>query len=138
MITIRHVFLEINILKVDGAFRSLETLAELRHVKHVVHVCKVGGKLKLIGEIASLADNLERTHVSRGKLPFDTEATSTFHWRDAEVDMVSDLESQVTMLAIIVTLLARLRGFEIFTNDFSHFFSLCDQVIAKKLAFTSL
>ncbi len=52
--------------------------------------------------------------------------------------MVSDLESQVTMLAIIVTLLARLRGFEIFTNDFAHFFSLYDQVIAKKLAFTSL
>ena len=107
-------------------------------MKHIVHVCKVGWKLKLIGEIASFANDLERTHVSRGKLPFDTEATSTFHWRDAEVDMVSDLESQVTMLAIIVTLLARLRSFEIFTNDFAHFFSLCDQVISKKLTFTSL
>ena len=95
-------------------------------------------ELKLIGEIASFANDLERTHISRGKLPFDTEATITFHWRDAEVDMVSDLESQVTMHAIIVTLLARLRGFEIFMNDFAHFFSLCDQVIAKKLAFTSL
>ena len=83
-------------------------------MKHVVHVCKVGWKLKLIGELSSFADYLERTHVSRGKLPFDTKATSTFHWRDAEVDMVSDLESQVTMLAIIVTLVARLRGFEIF------------------------
>ena len=31
-----------------------------------------------------------------------------------------------------------MRGFEIFTNDFAHFFSLCDQVISKKLAFTSL
>ena len=36
----------------------------------------------MIGEVASLADNLERSHVSRGKLPFDTEATSTFHGRD--------------------------------------------------------
>ena len=107
-------------------------------MKHIVHICKVGGKLKLIGEIASFVDDLERTHVSRGKLPFDTEATSTFHWRDVEVDMVSDLESQVTMLAIIITLLARLRGFEIITNDFAHFFSLCDQVIAKELTFTSL
>ena len=52
--------------------------------------------------------------------------------------MVSDLESQVTMLAIIVTLLARLRGFDIFTDDFTHFFSFCDQVVSKKLAFTSL
>ena len=138
MLMIRQVFLEINLFEVDGAVRSLETLAELRHVKHVVHICKVGWKLKLIGEIASFSDDLERTHVSRGKLPFDTEATSTFHWRDAEVDMVSDLESQVTMLAIIVTLLARLRGFEIFTDDFTYFFSLCDQVVAKKLAFTSL
>ena len=60
--------------------------------------------LKLIGEISSFANDLERTHVSRGKLPFDTETTSAFHWRDAEVDMVSDLESQVTMLALIVTL----------------------------------
>ena len=72
-------------------------------------------ELKLIGEVASFANDLERSHVSRGKLPFDTEATSAFHWRDAEVDMVSDLESPITVLTIIVTLLARLRGFEIFT-----------------------
>ena len=133
-----QVFLEINLFEADGAVRCLEALAKLRHVKHVVHVCKVGWKLKLIGEIASISNDLGRTHISRGKLPFDTEATSTFHWRDAEVDMVSDLESQVMLFAIIVTLLARLRSFEIFTNDFAHFFSLCDQVISKKLAFTSL
>ena len=52
--------------------------------------------------------------------------------------MVSDLESLVTVLAIIVTLLARLRGFEIFMHYFTHFFSFCDHVIAKKLAFTRL
>ena len=45
---IRQVFLEINVFKVDGVVRSLETLAELRYVKHVMHICKVGGKLKLI------------------------------------------------------------------------------------------
>ena len=95
-------------------------------MKHIVHVCKVGGKLELICEIASLADDLERTHVSRGKLPFDTKVMSTFHWRDAEVDMVSDLESQITMLTIIVALLARLRGFEIITDGFTHFFSFSD------------
>ena len=43
-------------------------------MEHVVHVCEVGGKLKLIGEVASFANDFERTHVSRGKLPFDTEA----------------------------------------------------------------
>ena len=75
-------------------------------MKHIMHICEVGWKLKLIGEVAYFANDLERTHVSRGKLPFETEAMSAFHWRDAEVDMVSDLESQVTMLAIIVTLLA--------------------------------
>ena len=91
-----------------------------------MHIRKIGGKLKFIGEVASFADDLERTHVSRGKLPFDTEATSAFHWRDAEVDMVSDLESQIMVLTIKVTLLARLRGFEILTDDFTHFFSLCD------------
>ena len=106
VLTIRKVFLEINVLKVDSAVRGLESLAELRDMEHVVHVCKVGGKLKLIGEIASLVDNLERTHVFRGKLPFDTEVTSTFHWRDTELNMVSDLESQITMLTIIVALLA--------------------------------
>ena len=90
---IRRVFLEINLFEVDGAVRSLETLAKLRHMKHVVHICKVGRKLKLIGEITSFANDLERTHVSRGKLPFDTEATSAFHWRDVEVDMDSDVES---------------------------------------------
>ena len=58
----------------------------------------------------SFANDLEKTHVSRGKLPFDTEATSTFNWRDEEVDMVSNLESPVTVLAIIVTLLVRLHG----------------------------
>ena len=92
----------------------------------------------MIGEVASFANDLERTHVSRGKLPFDTESTSAFHWRDAEVDMVFDFKSQITVLAIIVTLLSRLRGFEILTNDFAHFFGFCDQVVAKKLAFTCL
>ena len=106
MLTIRKVFLEINVFEVDGAVRSLEALVELRDMKHVVHICKVGWKFKLIGEIASFANDLERTHISRGKLPFDTEATSTFHWRDVEVNMVSDLESQITMFAIIVALLA--------------------------------
>ena len=52
--------------------------------------------------------------------------------------MVSDLESQIAMLTIIVTLLTRLRGFEIITDDFTHFFNFYDQVVAKKLAFTSL
>ena len=52
--------------------------------------------------------------------------------------MVSDLESQITMLTIIVALLARLRCFEVITNDFAHFFGFCDQVVAKKLAFTCL
>ncbi len=106
-------------------------------MKHVVHVCKVGGKLKLIGEIASFANDFEGTHIPRGKLPFDTEATSTFHWRDAEVNMVSDLESQIMMLTIIVTLLARLRGFEIITNDFAHLSCLCDQVIGEIASFAN-
>ena len=66
---IRKVFLEINVFEVDGAVRGLEALPELRDMKHVVHVCKVGGKLKLIGEITSLADDLERTHVSRARFP---------------------------------------------------------------------
>ena len=95
-------------------------------MEHIVHVREVGRKLKLIGEFASFANDLERTHVSRGKLPFDTEATSAFHWREAEVEMVSDLESHITVLTIIVTLLARLRGFEIITDDFTHFFSFSD------------
>ena len=85
----------------------------------------------MIGEV-------ESTHVSRGKLPFDTEALSAFHWRDAEIDMVSDLDSQVMVHANIETLLAQLRGFEIFADEFTYFFSFCDQVIAKKLAFTCL
>ena len=107
-------------------------------MKHVVHICKVGWKLKLIGEIASFANDLERTHVSRSKLPFDTEATSAFHWRDAEVDMVPDFKSHIMVLVIIIVLLARLRGLEILTNDFAHIFGFCDQVVAKKLAFTCL
>ena len=78
----------------------------------------------MIGEIASLADNLERSHVSRGKLPFDTEATSTFHRRDAEVNMISDLESQITVLTVIVALLAGLGCFEVISNDFAHFLLL--------------
>ena len=93
VLMIRHVFLEINLFEVDGAVRSLETLAELRHVKHVVHICKVGWKLKLIGEIASFSNDLERTHVSRGKLPFDTEATSAFHSRDAVVELSRQMSS---------------------------------------------
>src|SRR3954471_18399934 len=52
--------------------------------------------------------------------------------------MVSDLECQITVFAIIIALLARLSGFEILMNDFTHIFSLCDQIVAKKLAFARL
>jgi len=38
-------------------------------VEHVVHVREVGRKLKLIGEVASFANDLERTHVSRESFP---------------------------------------------------------------------
>ena len=69
MLTIRKVFLEINVFEIDGAVRGLEALAELRDMEHVVHVCKVGGKLKLIGEITSLADDLERTHYLGASFP---------------------------------------------------------------------
>ena len=126
MLTIREIFLELNVLEVDGAVRSLEALSELREMEHVMNICKVWRKLELIGEVTSLADNLLRSHVSRGKLPFDTEAMSTFHWRDAEVNMVSDLKSQIIVLTIILALLARLRCFEAITNDFTHFLCLCD------------
>ena len=47
-------------------------------MKHIVHVREVGRKLKLIGEVASFANDLERTPVSRVKFPFDTEAISAF------------------------------------------------------------
>ena len=69
VLAIREIFLEINVFEVDGAVRGLQTLAELRHVKHVMHVCKVGWKLKLIGEVTSFANDLERTHVSRASFP---------------------------------------------------------------------
>src|SRR6187399_2820019 len=49
--------------------------------------------------------------------------------------MITDVESQITMLAVIVALLTRLSGLEILTYDFAHFFGFRDQVIAKKLAF---
>src|SRR3954469_13624785 len=135
---IGQIFLKINLFEADGVLRRLEALAKLRHVEHIMHICKVGGKLKLIGEIASFANDLERTDVSRGTFPFDTEVTSAFHWRDAEVDMVSDLECQITVFAIVIALLTRLSGFEILTNDFTHIFILYDQVVAKKLAFARL
>ena len=38
-------------------------------MEHIVHVRDVGAKLKLLGEVGSFANGLERTHVSRGKLP---------------------------------------------------------------------
>ena len=76
---IREIFLELNVLEVDGVVRSLESLSKLRDMEHVVHICKVGRKLELICQISSFGENLERTHVSWGKLAFDTEALSASH-----------------------------------------------------------
>src|SRR3954469_2647468 len=120
---IGQIFLKINLFEADGVLRRLEALAKLRHVEDIMHICKVGGKFKLIGEIASFADDLERPHVSRGKFPLDTEATSPFHWRDAEVNMISDLECQIAVLTVVIALLARLRDFEVLTNDLAHILS---------------
>ena len=69
MLTIREIFLELNVLKVDGAVRSLEALSELRDMEHGMNISKVWRKLELIGEVASLADNLERSHVSGASFP---------------------------------------------------------------------
>ena len=71
MLTIREIFLELNVLEVDGAVRSLEALSKLRDMEHVMHICKVGRELKLIRKVTSLANNSERTNETRRKLAFD-------------------------------------------------------------------
>ena len=41
VLTIREIFLELNVLEVDGAVRSLEALSKLRDMEHVMNICKV-------------------------------------------------------------------------------------------------
>ena len=41
VLTIGEIFLELNVLEVDGAVRNIEALSELRDMEHVMHICKV-------------------------------------------------------------------------------------------------
>ena len=41
VLTIGEIFLELNVLEVDGAVRSLEALSKLRDMEHVMNICKV-------------------------------------------------------------------------------------------------
>ena len=41
VLTIRKIFLELNVLEVDCAVRSVEALSKLRDMEHVMHICKV-------------------------------------------------------------------------------------------------
>ena len=41
VLTIREIFLELNVLKVDGVVRSLEALSELRDMEHGMNISKV-------------------------------------------------------------------------------------------------
>ena len=55
-------------------------------------------------------------------ISFHTESLGAFHRRNTEIDMITNVESEITMLAVIVALLTLLSGLEILTYDVAHFF----------------
>ena len=61
--------------------------------------------LQPISIIGKCFKDLERPDVSRSKLSFDTKSLGSFHRRNTEIDMITNVESQITMLAVIVALL---------------------------------
>ena len=41
VLMIGEIFLELNVLEVDDAVRSLEALSKLRDMEHIMNICKV-------------------------------------------------------------------------------------------------
>src|SRR3954465_2367114 len=132
---IRHVFLEIDKLKIHGPAGIFEALLELRDVENIMNF-EFFRELKSIRNFSSSSTNFEWINVSRSQLSFDTKTVSASHGSDTKVNKITRDIHHVRVLPVIIALLAALSNLQIFKNDVHLLLCLSYNVRAKANSFT--
>src|ERR1041385_5778418 len=119
------------------ADRILEAATELRHVEDIVDLGEVRRQFQPVCHGSTPGNDTERANVSRSQLALDTEAISAPHGSDTEVSVFTRLILHFPVFVVIVALLTRLGGLEVFLHNANLIFSLLDQIRSEVGSFPS-
>src|SRR3954471_9058606 len=131
MFLISQVLLQIDQIMFHFADRVLEAATELRHVEDIVDLGEVRRQFQPVCHGSTPGKDTEWANVARSQLALDTEAMSAPHGSDTEVSVFTRLIDHFLVFAIIIALLTRLSGLEIFLHNANLTFSLVDKIRTK-------
>src|SRR4051812_11931557 len=117
--------------------RVLEAATELRHVEDIMDLGEVRRQFQPVCHGSTPEKDTERANIARSQLALDTEAMSAPHGSDTEVGVFTRLIDHFLVFAIIIALLTRLGGLEIFLHNTNLIFSLLDKIRSKVGSFPS-
>ena len=106
-------------------------------MKDIVHLGEVWRQLQLICHLSTFGEDGERADVVRSQLALDPETMSAPHWSDTKVCLFARLIDHLLVFAIIITLLTRLSGLQVFTNNADLIFGLLNNIRTKEWSFPS-
>src|SRR4051812_1405062 len=119
------------------ADRVLEASTEFRHVEDIVDLREVRRQFQPVCHGSTSGKNTERADVARSQLSFDSESMCASHRSDKEVSVFTRLILYFLVFAVIVALLTRLCGLEIFLHNANLIFSLLDKIRSEVGSFPS-
>src|SRR3954469_21279448 len=128
MFLISQVLLQVNQIMYPFMYRVLEAATELRHVEDIIDLGEVRRQFQSVCHGSTPRKDTERANVARSQLSFDPEAMCASHRSDMEVSVFTRLILHFSVFAVIVALLTRLSGLEIFLHNANLIFSLLDKI----------
>jgi hypothetical protein len=137
MFSISQVLLKLDHIMLHFADRILEAATELRHVEYIVDLGEVRRQFQTVCHGSTPGKDTERANVARSQLALDTEAMSAPHGSDTEVSVFTRLILHLLVLTVIVALLTRLGGLEIFLHNTNLIFRFLDKIRSEVGSFPS-
>src|SRR4051812_21215820 len=137
MFLISQVLLQLNHIMFHFSNRVLDAASELRHVEYIVDLREVRRQFQPVCHGSTPGEDTERANVAWSQLALYTEAMSAPHGSDTEVRVFTRLILHFKVFAVIVALLTRLCGLEIFLHNANLFFSFLDKIRSEVGSFPS-
>src|SRR4051812_23275972 len=125
MFLITQVLLQLDHIMFHFADGVLEAASELRHVEYIVDLREVRWQFQTVCHWSTPGENTERATMSAS------------HGSDTEISILARLIDHFLVLAIIIALLTRLSGFQMFMNNANLIFSVLDNVRTNECTFPS-
>src|ERR1041385_6573451 len=137
MFSLSQVLFQLDRIMLHFADRVLEAATELQHVEDIVDLGEVRRQFQPVCHGATPGKDTERANVARSQLALDTEAMSAPHGSDTEVSVFTRLILHLLVLTVIVSLLTRLGGLQIFLHNANLIFSFLDKIRSEVGSFPS-